>query len=355
MQKVSILFTRPVKKTSLFLIQEGKIIVKTFPRWMQFVSVVLVFLCVFAFSRLVLTKAATPPNDAQPNALVCPSPPSNFDPLTASASELQYYGLPLRPQKNVSQWATLLKAAKHNVCDGTTDSGTTSQSRPSRTDSYSNSSNYWSGYFAQSSNFDFIQAEWTVPCYNSSHSPGNSRALTWVGIGGWYGNGYLWQGGTTEDSTNGYKFWWEDFPIQNLQIVNGITVHCHDVAYVEADYNYSYSNRDYVYLLDTTTGYYHYEIVSSFTPNQQSADWIDEREQCGSGNAYALADFNTVSWSDAQATTTTHQQDNIANYTNYRTTMFDFNNTTQLARPSSLNSDGQSFSDSWLANGTSYC
>jgi hypothetical protein len=300
----------------------------------------------------------------QVNVTNCPSPPANFSPLRASASEINYYGLRPRPQgnaKELAKWVDLMKHAKHRECNFT-NSYRYSQPLSSQLHPLSTSASYsqiWSGWLVGSgsgSGFNRVDAYWNVPCYNSSHSPSSSRAVTWIGLGGWYGNN-LWQGGTTEDPSTGYHLWWEAYPANYMQISAG-NLSCGDQIYAGIDYNYDYANEASIYLQDETHGTYYilHAYYNNWKPNLESAEWIDERSGCSLTNSshYLLGDFNYVQWSSAEAVPNYSGAGwgSISAFANTQFTMYEANSPfANLTNPGSLTSGGYNFRDSWIGNG----
>ncbi len=293
----------------------------------------------------------------------CPSPPSNFDPLHASAGELRYYGLPLLPPDSdataTAQWANALRHAKHRVCNV----------RPIKTNRYSQpisslhqahpqttTSPIWSGYFASGDphGFEEVQAFWVVPTYNSQKSPSYSRAVSWVGIGGWFGNNLL-QAGTSEDPTDGYNFWWEEYPKNYEFFIPWPNPEPGDTVTVLVDYNYVAPDGDHVYFEDQNDGGYYDNVIDyNFVPNEQSADWIDERSGCSlsSHDYYSLSDFQSVQWSNASAIDNASISHSISGFSNTQLTMY---SGSTLAYPNALTQNGYAFKDNWQANGPHQC
>jgi hypothetical protein len=141
----------------------------------------------------------------------CPAPPAGFDPLAASADDLQYYGLQTRPHGDagtIARWVDHIHHAQHRVC-GMGDAKPTSISQPPQvipTYADAGTTYIWAGYVATSGGFDWAWANWYVPFYTAP-APFWATAVQWVGLGGYPGN--LWQCGTETDNRAGFQFWWE--------------------------------------------------------------------------------------------------------------------------------------------------
>jgi hypothetical protein len=87
---------------------------------------------------------------------------------------------------------------------------------------------------------------------------------------------------------------------------------------------------------------------------QSSAEWVVERPEVCSNTYYgsscslaSLADFGSVSFSDATATTTGGSSEPISSYSDTAIEMV--NGSTLLAVPGPLNSNGEGFTDTWKA------
>lgn len=323
---------------------------------------------VYAESTAVIASLRT-------NVVNCPSPPANFNPLYASGAEISYYGLPPRPQGHTSKlaaWLRLVTGAKHRSC---TFINSHRYSQPLNirslvtkrslvTDPYSTnytSNSHWSGYFSGSglgNGFKQVDGYWNVPCWGP-YTPSNSRATTWLGLGGWYPNYNLWQAGTTEDPSTGYHLWWEAFP-NNYEQINISNLSCGDQIYAYADWNVDYSNRAHIYIQDENPNngtYISTTYYSGWEPNLQSADWIDERPGCSltsSNSHYLLSDFRYVQWSGAETVPNYSGAGwgSINGFVNYQVTMYETNDgQANITDPYSLTNGGYNFQDNWLATG----
>ncbi len=221
----------------------------------QLCSIIVLMSFILVFSpQIVHAESAAAITAPHANVVNCPSPPANFNPLLASDAEIRYYGFPRRPQGNASElsdWLNLVNGAKYRSCSFINSHrysqplNLKSLSRPLYSSGYTYSVN-WSGYFAGSGSgngFKQVEGNWNVPCYDGSHSPSKSRAVTWIGLGGWYGNN-LWQGGTTEDPSTGYHFWFEPFP-QTYMMIQSQSLSCGDHIQAEVDYNVTVPGKSY--------------------------------------------------------------------------------------------------------------
>src|SRR6185312_16124762 len=176
-------------------------------------------------------------------------------------------------------------------------------------------------------------------------NPG-SHAISWVGLGGWFGSRNLWQGGTINDPTCGLSLWWEAWPNNNIQIVSTVAISCNDHIYAFADFNRTAPGMSYIFLADVTTGGFFSTVYGSgFTPDLTSADWIDARPFCNGGFSQ-LANFSPVNWFYSEAEVSLTGLKNLVLYPNQSVTMVDAMGTI-LSVPSAIGPDGQSFTNTW--------
>jgi hypothetical protein len=257
----------------------------------------------------------------------------------------------------------MIQHAKQRVCNQPVESDlviTHSQQHLSVSPAspYYQASPNWAGYEAYGRGFDVASGSWIVPCYVSSNSPSGSSATQWVGIG----FNSIWQAGTTSYPSQGYRFWYETVP----DILGhhgawwyGPPVSCGNWVAIYVDYNYTSSNQSYVYMSNYTKNQYASKTVN-FPPDEQTAEWIDERSACminGNPVYSQLADFQSTNWLTGKAQSI-YIDNNNSHYIGYfQNLAFLMGNNSDgsgqgLAFPGALSSDGSSFTDSWYANGS---
>lgn len=235
----------------------------------------------------------------------------------------------------------------------------------------------WAGYVVGGSNsstqFSNVSGSWVQP--TSKCSSGQDDAAYWVGIGGAgsqsssgssLGDGSstsLEQIGTEGNCTgNGtaYYAWYELVPAAPVQL--NLAIHPGD--HITASVNVSGNNTSFS-LTDKTTGQSFSKTVSSPNPDTSSAEWIAEApSQCdGSGNCtpLPLSDFGTVDFTGASATANGHTGPiSDPNWTDQAVALgsggteyvgYGSSQNAAGATPSSLSSDGSSFSVAWSQNG----
>ncbi len=238
----------------------------------------------------------------------------------------------------------------------------------------------WAGYVVggsdSSTQFSNVSGSWVQP--TSKCSSGQDDAAFWVGIGGddgqsssSFGQSGLGDGSSTsleqigtEGNCTGngtqYYAWYELVPAAPVQL--NLAIHPGD--HITASVTVNGGNTSFS-LTDKTTEQSFSKTVSSPNPDTSSAEWVAEApSQCdGSGNCtpLPLSDFGTVDFSNATATANGHTGPiSDPNWTAQPIALgsggsydigYGSSQNTAGASPSSLSSDGSSFSVAWQQNG----
>ena len=240
-------------------------------------------------------------------------------------------------------------------------------------------SSNWAGYVVGGSDsntqFSNVSGSWVQP--TSKCSSGQDYAAFWVGIGGddgqssSLGQSSLGDGGSTSleqigtqgDCTgNGteYYAWYELVPAAPVQL--SLAIHPGD--HISASVGVNGSNIAFS-LTDKTTGQSFTKTIQASNPDTSSAEWVAEApSQCdGSGNCtpLPLSDFGTVDFTNATATANGHTGTiSDPNWTAQPIALgsggtydvgYGSSQNTAGATPSSLSSDGSSFSVAWQQSG----
>jgi len=208
----------------------------------------------------------------------------------------------------------------------------------------------WSGYAVTGSGFTKAEGSWKVPAV--SCSSGNQYASFWVGIDG-YSSKTVEQTGTESDcsgATLTYYAWYEfcckqpEIPISSITVLPGDTMSA-SIVYASGKFT--------VTITDERTGQSFKTSKRVFTAKRTSAEWIAEAPY--SGGILPLADFGTVlfGYDNTGITGTNYATDTATNGpigvfpTIEQITMAKSSVTEAL--PTSLSSDGTSFSVTWFA------
>jgi hypothetical protein len=209
----------------------------------------------------------------------------------------------------------------------------------------------WAGYVATTANgssgFTRVSGSWVQP--NADPSAGDGDSAFWVGLGGTGQSQSLEQIGTQADVSGGqttYYAWYELVPAAPVSINVPIRAGDHISASVSVN-----GSDVTVALTDDTSGASYTNTLQMSNPDTSSAEWIAEAPSAsdGQGNLQTLplANFGTVNFSNATATTDDGHTGSISDgdWTNQPVALSATG--AAGAQPSSLSTDGSSFSVTW--------
>jgi hypothetical protein len=210
-------------------------------------------------------------------------------------------------------------------------------------------SSNWSGYaietnltYPQKGAVTDVKGSWVVPAVDVSQTP-NAYSSFWIGIDG-YSSGTVEQIGTDSDASSGspqYYAWYEMYPKWPVTLKMKIS----PGDKMSAEVKYLGKGNFQLTITDITTGITFSTTQKSSSAKMSSAEWIAEAPW--SGGVLPLADFGTVSFTNAQATL-----NGVTGSINYSGWQYDAITMTTAsgtvkAQPSSLSSGGSSFSVTW--------
>jgi peptidase A4-like protein len=215
----------------------------------------------------------------------------------------------------------------------------------------------WSGYADDHSKgavYSSVTGKWTEPKISGCKASTLSAVVFWVGIDGISKvDPTVEQDGTIAvcpgngSTTPLYGTWWEMFPSTNVTIV-GQTVKPGDkiaASVVRSGTKYTLKVTD-----STTAGnsFSRTATCAATTCKNQSAEWIAERPEIN-GSLSTLPKFGT--WTLTSATVKAGSKSGtIKSFPDDEITMFNKKGGHVLAKPSALNSAGNSFKDVWKAS-----
>jgi hypothetical protein len=315
------------------------------------------------------------------------TPAAGFDPLTATAAQLNANGFPERPRASdrheYAQWRSFATrhAAEKTSCSGVTSepaahAGPSRPARPSRSAGPARLAStstvqhaYWSGYGA-SGTYSDIEAEWDIPTVAAT-SLSHVASATWVGIGtGFARNTPLLQAGTWSDPGQAPLLFYEVVPEQGIQKLTNYHPAAKDLVGVHITEYQGFKPAGCTalacgsfHIWDTTQNVNNTYVVGGSWGNSSTANWIYERpcvdNSAGQCEIQALADA-APSFTEAQAVTggswhplgaLSGLGENVSIYT-----MYDCANQQwtfpELAHPWSIGGGGSDFTFEWLAYGT---
>ncbi|WP_262060549.1 G1 family glutamic endopeptidase [Streptomyces sp. STR69] len=154
----------------------------------------------------------------------------------------------------------------------------------------------WSGYAAVGS-YNLVQATWELPAV--SCASGSQYSSVWVGLGG-YNSSTVEQIGTEADCSNGtpvYYAWYQFYPDQRHTFSE--PVHPGDELTAFSAYNAVLKNYD-MGILDYTGYWSERPVGAASSPPPSSAEVIVGLPPCDNGCIPPLANFGTVSITEAQ-------------------------------------------------------
>src|SRR5271166_910832 len=215
-----------------------------------------------------------------------------------------------------------------------------------------NSTN-WSGYAVTGTTFTKATGSWKQPKANCTKTP-NTYAAFWVGIDG-YASSTVEQTGTLivcNGTTAQYFAWWEFYPTNDIQTISTITVSPGDKISAEVEYN----GTEFVLKITDVTTKKSFSTKGAVSgAARSSAEWIAEAPSSTSG-VLPLTDFGTAEFGDDytkvkntnDATdSTTSGPISAFDSTVEEITMVNGSSGKDEAVPSSLTTDGSSFTVVW--------
>lgn len=211
----------------------------------------------------------------------------------------------------------------------------------------------WSGYAVLGSSFTSAEASWIVP--TATCSSGNQYAAFWVGLDG-YTSSTVEQTGTDSDCsgrTPQYYAWYEFYPNPSYEITS-LTIKPGDHMFAKVVYS---GSQFTITIEDVTTGKSYSKSSTVRGASRSSAEWIAEAPCCTArGGILPLADFGTVLFGEDSTgvSSTNYATDGntngpIGSFSSIEEITMATSGGAKEAVPSSLSSDGTSFSVKWVS------
>jgi peptidase A4-like protein len=199
----------------------------------------------------------------------------------------------------------------------------------------------WSGYAATGGTYTAVSGTWTVPQF-APDSPAGADA-TWVGIGGVHTRDLIQAGTQQTVSGSGstqYQAWVETLPQASHPVP--LSVNPGDSISISITQSPQAQDQWQVSFTNNTSGQT-YQVTEHYSSSMSSAEWIEEAPSAARGRQLPLDNFGSVSFSQG-STVKDGQSVSIADSGAQPITMVArANGTRQVARPSSLGTDGASF------------
>jgi hypothetical protein len=291
-------------------------------------------------------------------------PPASWRPLTATAAELAFYGIPARPADPAAraawtaEWHNYTGFAAPGICTrvGVKSNRASRPAGPFRAGISNDSSRNWSGMVANAHTFTKVYANIGQPtthvgCVHDAHS-------TWVGLGGWYTNNRLLQNGTDDNGPLNKPYaWWEaidpyfDTKEQveyNLTVSPGASVNM-STTYTpggNGSVSFAWHNNNtgkvatvgpLTSIAGAPTRYYY---------DGSSAEVIDERPTLSDGLLASLRNYSPTHWGNAKVWASNLSGAAIRNVEHFGVDMYDTQGT-QLAHVYGSGLSSLEFIDYW--------
>ena len=229
------------------------------------------------------------------------------------------------------------------------------------------SSSNWAGYADTNDTFNSVSSSWTEPTVNCANGnstlsglsspstllggPGAASAF-WVGLDG-YNSTSVEQLGTDSDCDSGtpsYYAWYEMYPNASVTLPIQYAVHPGDqmTALVAAN---SAGTSFTLEIKDATAGWTFSTTQTGSGFTRSSAEVIAEAPSSCTilfCSEVPLANFGQINYTGSSVIDAAGTKGSLASFDANEITMTD--NGTTLATPSSLSSDGSSFSVAWRAS-----
>jgi Peptidase A4 family len=206
-------------------------------------------------------------------------------------------------------------------------------------------SSNWSGYAATGQRFSDVKGSWVQPSVSCT-SRRAQYASFWLGLDG-YSSDTVEQIGADSDcqgrNRSSYYAWYEMYPSGSVEVP--LSVEPGDSLSAQV----AVSGSTYTLTIsDSRSGIYATRQTLTGAANS-SAEWIAESPEICSFTCTlaSLADFGTLTFSNAAAATSGSRTEPIGAFPNSEEIVMETSNGTVRAQPSSLSVGGSVFSDTW--------
>jgi len=214
----------------------------------------------------------------------------------------------------------------------------------------------WSGYAVTGTSFTKALGSWTVPSVNCAATP-NTYSSFWVGLDGWTSS-TVEQTGTDSDcngTTPSYYAWYEFYPNPSF-LISSVPVSPGN--HISASVTYSGSEFT-ITITNESTGKSASKSSRVRRAQRTSAEWIAEAPCCtNAGGILPLSDFGIVDFgqdytgvSSTNEATDSSTSGAISAFGSnvYESIMVNGTTGANESVPSSLSSDGTSFTATWYS------
>lgn len=301
------------------------------------------------------------------------SPARGFDPLTATAAELNANNYPMRPPADdaheYAQWKkfAVSHSATGSTCASLHERTISAQRLMHRYGGFpraASTSSNWAGYVIHNNTYSDAEAEWDLP--NATGIAGqDDYSDAWVGIGLGNSSAYpLMQAGSQSDDlassepgTTFYNLWYSVWP-QDIFYTPDTTVHVGDLVGAHVTVNAGADNCGaftcvYFHLWDASTGFTADYLQGGDWNNDGHAEWIYERPCIFSGSNCEIQYLAraTPVFTQAQAAVSGAGFLPMGDYSWVELTMWNCAATRELAYPGAIDTNDLGFNTYFENNG----
>ncbi len=210
----------------------------------------------------------------------------------------------------------------------------------------------WAGYVASGVAFTDVRASWKQPEVRCPTSASQASSF-WVGLDGYTRTSTSLEQIGTDSDCDGmnrpqYYAWYEVIPAPSVPLPAQYAVHAGDTMSAEV----RRTGTVYTLQLKDWTARWHFSTAQTVTTAQAgSAEWVAEAPSICSRlfcQLVPLADFGTVTFNNAAATTTTRMQPTAISTFSHDKIVMVTGSGLPKARPSTLTNKGAKFTVGWV-------
>jgi hypothetical protein len=300
-------------------------------------------------------------------------PAKRFNPLTATAAQLNANDYPIRPAMTdaheYAQWRKFAVSYRpaRSSCASLRDAAHITRRLAKRhgpMPTAASTLTNWSGYVAHDDTYTDAEAEWDLPSVTGVAGTDDFSA-SWVGIGLGNSSSFpLFQAGSESDYldlqtlTKQYYLWYEIFPEHSNSTVVDTSVHPGDLVGAHVTVDNSSAGCDastcvFLHVWDATTGFNNDYVFGGDWSNDGHAEWIYERPCILNGpncEVQYLADA-APQFTEAQAVIAGTQFFPLGDLTDVTIDMTNCGGTQVIAKPGAISSSGYNFTEQYLHHG----
>jgi hypothetical protein len=300
-----------------------------------------------------------------------PVPPEGFDPLTATAKELETYGLPPRPSnpEALEEWEESMTGYESvtpeptGLCETSMETGE-EVGAPEETGG-PNQSQAWSGFVAvdhaHPRRFRVVRGTFVQPSASFDAGCHEPKEVSWVGLGGWNSSHGLMQDGTGIGPNENDVYAWYEYLNEgkkgsiNITRISELEGFITQEAVVTTSVSFSKGAGQEIatfYISEKHGGQSRGRpvVIKRFDGeefyNGGTAEWIDERPSINKAPT-PLREFFTIPWSGMWAVEGDGDEVKPVVLPRERITMKKGPEGKVLAEPSALGPKGNGFIDTW--------